>query len=59
MDLLDAQDLLDDLAGKRGEALARLDRRADHRGHAVVDRTVAVETSSAPSAPSMWTMPTP
>ena len=37
VDLLDAQRLLDDLAGQGGEALAGLDGRADDRGDAVVD----------------------
>ena len=55
--LVDAERLLDDLPGQGGEALAGLDRGADDRGHAVVTLTVAVETSSVPSAPSMCTMP--
>ncbi len=33
-DLVDAQDLLDDLPGQRGEALAGVDGRADDRGRA-------------------------
>ena len=35
--LVDAQHLLDDLPGQRGEALPGLDGRADHGGQAVVD----------------------
>ena len=37
VDLVDAQGLLDDLAGEGGEALAGLDGRADDGGDAVVD----------------------